>query len=203
MQTFCGRSDFWRIFGIEQLLCNALTPRFDVALGACGYSLARPLPEVTGQVEKAGVMNQYDLPRPMVVLGLAGLAPQALCLLLVAFSQSYRWAALAAACFYAAVILSFLGGLWWMAALQAGERRASVYLLAVVPSLAAWAALLPWVVGATWPVPSLFALGGMLLVSPLADRTLARSIKFPAGWLKLRTTMASGLGLLTLAIALV
>lgn len=148
-------------------------------------------------------MDQSDLPRPMVVLGLAGLAPQALCLLLVAFSETYRWAALASACFYAAIILSFLGGLWWMAALQAGERKAGVYLLAVVPSLAAWAALLPWVVGAAWPVPSLIALGLMLLASPLADRMLSRSITFPTGWLKLRATMASGLGLLTLTVALV
>lgn len=148
-------------------------------------------------------MAQTDLPRPMVVLGLAGLAPQALCVLLVAFSDAYRWAALAAACFYAAIILSFLGGLWWMAALQAGDRRARFYILAVIPSLAAWAALLPWVVGATWPVPSLIALGALLLISPLADRMLARSITFPTGWLKLRATMASGLGLLSLTLAVI
>lgn len=148
-------------------------------------------------------MAQSELPRPMVVLGLAGIAPQALCVLLVAFSQTYRWAALAAACFYAAIILSFLGGLWWMAALQAGENKARFYGLAVIPSLAAWAALLPWVVGATWPGPSLIALGLMLIASPLADRMLARSISFPIGWLKLRATMASGLGLLTLTLAVI
>lgn len=148
-------------------------------------------------------MPPLRLPRPLVVLGLAGWLPQAASVALVALSAPLQWAAMAAGCFYAAVILSFLGGLWWMAGLLEGERRAWIYLLAVAPSLAAWAALLPWIAGWKWPGPSLVALGLLLLASPLADAVLARHITFPAGWLRLRAIMASGLGLLTLALALI
>lgn len=146
-------------------------------------------------------MTVQPLPRPIITLGLAGIAPQALCLGLMLASPESRWLAVAGACFYVAVILSFLGGLWWMAAMQAGLRQAEVYLVSVVPSLAAWIALLPWAVGWQWPGPSLVALGLLVLGSPLVDRWLARRIEFPAGWFRLRVAMASGLGLLTLAIA--
>lgn len=142
------------------------------------------------------------LPRPLVWLGLAGILPQALCLATALLSEPWRWVALAAGCFYAALILSFLGGLWWMAGLLAGERRGWIYGLSVVPSLAGWAALLPWLLGWPWPGPSLAALGLILLASPLADALIARTIAFPAGWLRLRVMMAGGLGLLTLGLAL-
>lgn len=144
-----------------------------------------------------------DLPRPVLLLGLAGWVPQAICLVLVAQDGPWRWIGLAAACFYAAIILSFLGGLWWMAGLLSGERRVWIYGLAIVPSLAGWAALLPWLPGWAWPVPSLIALGLLLLASPLADAAIARHVHFPEGWLRLRVAMASGLGVLTLAVALV
>ena len=113
------------------------------------------------------------------------------------------WVAQAAACFYAALILSFLGGLWWMQALVMGIAAWRPYLLAVVPSLAAWATLLPWQAGWTWPGPSLLVLGLLLLGSPLVDRALARSLPMPWSWLQLRFAMATGLGGLTLAVAAV
>ena len=146
-------------------------------------------------------MMQTTLPRPLVLLGLAGIAPQVICCVLVAGGGPYQWAALAAGCLYAAIILSFLGGLWWMAGLLSGERGAWIYVLAVIPSLAGWAALLPWVFGWNWPVPSLVALGLLLLASPLADRAMARRIAFPAEWLRLRMAMAGGLGISTLLLA--
>lgn len=144
-----------------------------------------------------------SLPRPLVLLGLAGLAPQAICLVMALQSGANHWFAIAAACCYAAVILSFLGGMWWMAGALAGLREAWVYMLAILPSLAAWAALLPWCVGWTWPGPSLVVLGLLLLASPFADATLARHVALPQGWLALRWTMAGCLALLTLAIAAV
>jgi hypothetical protein len=142
------------------------------------------------------------LPRPLFVLGLAGMLPQAFCLVMATDSASHYFA-IAAACCYAAVILSFLGGMWWMAGALGGLREPGVYILAVMPSLAAWAALLPWCVGWTWPGPSLALLGVLLLMSPLADAALASRMALPAGWLRLRVVMAGGLGLLTLAIAAV
>lgn len=146
-------------------------------------------------------MVHANLPRPLVLLGLSGLAPQTACLGLAALSGPGQWLGSAAGCFYAAIILSFLGGMWWMAGLLGGETRAWIYGLAVLPSLAGWAALLPWMLGWSWPVPSLVALGLMLLASPLADGMIARRVAFPPTWLRLRCAMATGLGGLTLALA--
>ncbi len=146
-------------------------------------------------------MSKASLPRPLVVLGLAGLLPQVICLALVVHGGPERWIALAAACFYAALILSFLGGMWWMAGLLSGLRAGWVYGVAVAPSLIGFAALMPWNAGWSWPESSLVVLALALLASPLVDRTLARHVAFPAGWLRLRAIMTSGLGLLTMLIA--
>lgn len=146
-------------------------------------------------------MQFHSLPRPLVRFGLAGLLPQLICLALVLQDGPERWIALAAACFYAALILSFLGGLWWMAALLGGLLSGWYYAVAALPSLFGLAALLPWCLGWSWPGPSLIALGLALLFSPLVDRSLARRMQLPRGWLQLRAIMAGGLGLITLAIA--
>ena len=146
-------------------------------------------------------MPETTLPRPLITLSLAGLLPQIICLIAVAYGSPERWIALAAGCFYAAIILSFLGGMWWMAGLLSGLRAGWVYGLAVLPSLIGFAALLPWILGWSWPGPSLVVLALALLASPLVDRTLARHIAVPPGWLRLRMAMAGGLGLLTLLIA--
>ena len=146
-------------------------------------------------------MQAETLPRPLITFGLAGLLPQAICLTLVLQDGPARWIALAAACFYAALILSFLGGLWWMAAMLSGLRSAPYYAIAVLPSLLGLAALLPWCLGWSWPGPSLVALGLALLASPLVDRALAKQVQLPSGWLQLRMVMAAGLGLMTIIIA--
>ena len=151
----------------------------------------------------SGPMQVQTLPRPPITFGLAGLLPQAICLALVIQDGPARWIALAAACFYAALILSFLGGLWWMAAMLSGLRSASYYAISVLPSLSGLAALLPWCLGWSWPGPSLIALGLALLASPLVDRVLARQVQLPSGWLQLRMVMAAGLGLMTITIAVV
>ena len=146
-------------------------------------------------------MVTQPLPRSLVWFGLAGLLPQALCLALVLGDGSLRWIALAAACFYAALILSFLGGIWWMAAMLGGLRSVRHYAAAVLPSLFGLAALLPWCLGWTWPGPSLLALGIALLASLLVDRALADHVAFPPGWLRLRMVMSGGLGIMTLLMA--
>ncbi len=141
------------------------------------------------------------LPRPLIAFGLAGLLPQAICLIVALTEGENHYFAVAAGCCYAAIILSFLGGLWWMAALLAGLRRPWIYGLAVMPSLVGWAALLPWCLGWRWPGPSLVVLGLALLASPLADNALARRMTMPPGWLRLRGIMAGGLGVLTIGMA--
>lgn len=148
-------------------------------------------------------MTRAPLPLPLVVLGLAGVAPQVACLAALALYPDSRWFALAAGCCYAAIILSFLGGLWWSATLLGGIRTWPGYASAVVPSLIGWGALLPWCVGWTWPGPSLVGLGLCLLLSPLVDRVIFAGVDWPPHWLRLRVAMAVGIGSATLALAAV
>ena len=134
------------------------------------------------------------LPAPVRLLGLAGILPQLACLVL-ALAGGGQWAGQAGLA-YAALILSFLGGLWWMAALMAGLRDATPYTLAVLPSLIGWAALL-------LPAGGLVLVALCLLASPLVDRHLASRVALPPGWIALRWQMATGLGLASLALGLV
>ena len=134
------------------------------------------------------------LPAPVRWLGLAGITPQLACLVLALTGHEPEAAQLGLT--YAAVILSFLGGLWWMAALQAGLRDATPYVLAVLPSLIAWGAL-------QLPSGGVVVVSLCLLASPLVDRYLAGRVALPSGWIALRWQMASGLGLSTLALAFV
>ncbi|MBC2662970.1 DUF3429 domain-containing protein [Novosphingobium flavum] len=143
-----------------------------------------------------------SLPRPVVALGLAGILPQAACLFIALTAPAERWFVLAAGCCYAAVILSFLGGMWWMAGLLTGRTSTDFYAIAVMPSLIGWAALLPWCFGWRWPGPALVVLGACLLASPLVDRWMAARLDLPPSWLRLRVAMASGLGLTTLGLGL-
>jgi hypothetical protein len=59
----------------------------------------------------------------------------------------------------------------------------------------------PWVIGWTWPGPSLVVLGVCLILSPLVDRAIGRSATLPAGWIRLRIMLSAGLGGLTLMLA--
>ena len=142
------------------------------------------------------------LPAPARWLGLLGLLPQ-IAALLATFDAQWRWAGLAAGCLYAALIFTFLGGIWWAQALLSHAAKWRDYALAVAPSLIAFAAVLPWCFGWRWPGPSLVVLGLSLLASPLVDRRLHRSLPMPEGWMQLRRRLSSGLGLLTLALAVI
>ena len=140
------------------------------------------------------------LPRPARWLGLLGLAPQAAAVL-AAHDAQWRWSGIAAGCLYAALIFSFLGGIWWAQAMQRRSPRWRDHLLAIAPSLIAFAAVLPWCFGWRWPGPSLVVLGLCLLASPLVDLHLRGAHTLPDGWLRLRMTLSTGLGLLTLILA--
>ena len=145
-------------------------------------------------MEKTAPLPLPALPLPVRLLGLMGILPQLACVALAVLPAG-DWPEQAGLA-YAALILSFLGGLWWMAALLAGVRNLAPYALAVLPSLIGWGAML-------LPTGGLFLVALCLLASPLADRYLAQRIAWPAGWLGLRWQMATGLGLATLALALV
>ena len=139
-------------------------------------------------------------------LGLAGLLPQFTCVaVLYAGPAEWREAALAIAFAYAALILSFLGGMWWgiAAAAPAAQRRKTLgwlWIAAVLPSLVALACFLPWALDWAWPEPSLVMLGGALLVSLGVDAKLGALA--PRWWMALRVPLSTGLGLATIAAAL-
>ena len=141
-------------------------------------------------------------------LGLTGLLPQLACVLAVWIGPSeWRYAALAIGWGYAALIFSFLGGLWWglAAAENAAGRSVPVWLwtCTVLPSLWALATFLPWIVGANWPGPSLAGLGLAILASLLIDRRVAGEIEAaPDWWMDLRLPLSGGLGALTILLAL-
>ena len=140
------------------------------------------------------------LPRIALVFGVAGLAPQVWALWST-FSEANRYIGLAAGYFYAALIFSFLGGLWWGVAASRRDAPEWLYIAAVVPSLIAFASGIPWMTGATWPGPSLGVLGVGILASILVDRMLFKAGLIDRSLLRLRLGLSLGLGLLTLALA--
>lgn len=147
-----------------------------------------------------------DVPPTPRILGIAGLLPQFAFLgVLYLGPEEWRYAALSLAFAYAALIFTFLGGMWWgiAAAAPAAERRQSLgwlWVAAVCPSFIALAAFVPWTFGWTWPEPSLAMLGGAILLSPAIDGRLGPLA--PRWWMALRTPLSLGLGIATLAIAL-
>ena len=143
------------------------------------------------------------LPKLAFRLGLAGLLPQAIALFLVMTDSEQRWSALAAGYGYAALIFSFLGGIWWGQALSIKNAPGWIYAAAVMPSLIALGTYLPWIYGREWPGPSLVVLGLCLIASPFVDRAIGRVMTLPGGWMKLRWILSGGLGGLTLLLAAV
>ncbi len=139
---------------------------------------------------------------PPIALGLAGLLPQVACVALALMRDGSRLAAAVAGGGYAALILSFLGGMWWMQALARGDARWWPYLLAVAPSLLGWAALLATVAGAVSAAAALAMVAVVLLASPLGDRAIGALLHVAPAWRRLRLTLSGGLGALTLLLAL-
>mgnify|MGYP003675056686 CR=1 FL=1 len=133
-------------------------------------------------------------------LGLAGLLPQLFCLVAV-FEENTRYIALSAGYLYAALIFSFLGGFWWGLAVASPGAPQWVYSVAVVPSLVAVASGIPWMIGSTWPGPSLALLGIALIAALWVDVRLNRLNLMPDWMLRLRILLSLGLGLTTLALA--
>lgn len=136
-------------------------------------------------------------------LGWAGLAPQLLFVGMIASRDpSWYFAGLALAACYGALILSFLGGIWWGLSLNCLHVPRWTPIAAVLPSLVALGSFLPWLFGFPWPRPSLVIIAFCLVLSPLVDRGLLFLEIGSAEWIALRLQLSAGLGLLTLAAAL-
>ncbi|WAC59732.1 DUF3429 domain-containing protein [Brevundimonas sp. SL130] len=145
------------------------------------------------------------LPPLARILGFAGLLPQAAAVAVLIFGgPDVRFAALSLAYAYAALIFSFLGGVWWgLAATARAQAPRWVWIAAVAPSLLALATVWPWASGQTWPGPSLIVLGVCLAASLTVDLRLKAAGLTPQGWLALRAPLSLGLGALTLAAGLI
>lgn len=142
-------------------------------------------------------MTTPPLSRSAIKLGYAGLLPQLLAFLLVWRGGEWAYVALAGGFAYAALIFSFLGGVWWGQSLSAGRAAADAYLVAVCPSLLALGLFLPWTLGWQWPEPALICLGLMIMLSPFVDRWLG--LANPV-FLRLRWHLSLGLGATTVAL---
>lgn len=115
-------------------------------------------------------------------LGIAGLIPFAAALGLAWWGPiAWQIMAIYSFVYYSAVILSFLGGVHWGAAIQnprEGNRRRLV--LAMVPSLIAWPALMMNTVSGLWVL-----LAGFVLIGGY-DVSRDGRVGFPRWYLMLR-----------------
>lgn len=116
-------------------------------------------------------------------LGVAGLLP------FVAgavglWSLPPEWAGLAALALltYAAVIVSFLGGIHWGLAMPLAQTRRGLLIWGVLPSLLAWAGLL---LNSAW---GLLLMAASLLLCYVVDCKIYRSLRL-GGWLGLRALL--------------
>lgn len=136
------------------------------------------------------------------LLGFAGLLPHiAVVLVLLERNNELRFFALAMGYAHAALILSFLGGIWWGFAARAERAPLWLWVAAVLPSLIALASFLPWATGEPWPGPSLIVIGVALIGSLGVDWQLHRIGLAPEWWLRLRLPLSLGLGTLSIAMA--
>lgn len=134
------------------------------------------------------------VPISAAILGAAGLLPP-LAGAVVALRDMGGFGSTAAGFIlvYSALIFSFLGGSWWAFVSREERPRWWLLLLAVVPSLAAWA-LLP--MRASELEPGL-VLSALILLSPLVDGLLHGRGLTPGWWMRLRVPLSIALATLT------
>ena len=151
---------------------------------------------------QAAQMDLPALPPAAQWLGFAGLVPQvALAVVVIGGPPDLASVAMRLALCYAALILSFIGGVWWGLSAQPGKRTGPwLWLAAVAPSLIAFACLGAWVFGRA-PVLGLTIIGMALVATLAIDAGLAANGWCARGWLRLRIPLSFGLGGLSLLIA--
>lgn len=134
------------------------------------------------------------LPLIAILLGLAGLIPfvAGSYAALAYVDETGRLAFLGLAT-YGAAILSFLGGVHWGIALQAGAAQPVRvqrlrFALSVVPSLLGWAALLVVFLGL--PKTGLAALAAGFVAVTVAEARATRARLLPTGYMGLRWVLS-------------
>lgn len=100
---------------------------------------------------------------------------------------------------YAAMILSFLGGIWWgVASTRATEaERPGLLVIAAAPAIVA---TLLYGLSADMPVLCSTLLGLAIALTPLVDRMLERKRLVPSWWMTLRLPLSLALGALTIGL---
>ena len=134
----------------------------------------------------------FSVGRVAFALGLAGLLPQI-------GAAALGWAGLydggLVAIAYGALILSFLGGMWWGLAMFRRLGQSLLVTLAVVPSLVAGAIL---ALAAVHLPIGLVTMGSAIMLTLPVDRWLVAQGAAPANWMRLRVPLSLGLGALTI-----
>lgn len=130
---------------------------------------------------------------PSVVLfyGLAGLIPFLAAPVATLIWPDFRWQFTESLLWWAAIILSFLGGARWGAAVQNSDPAPALIGLAMLPSIAGWLILL---VPAKFRVVQLVALAAALIIHLIWDWR-ARGLPGWYGWLRLALTAGAATAL--------
>ncbi|MBU6166453.1 MAG: DUF3429 family protein [Alphaproteobacteria bacterium] len=126
------------------------------------------------------------IPRIVLFYGLAGLIPFFASPVGTLIAPDFRWQFNEALLWWAAIILSFLGGARWGAAVQADAPSPRLIGLAMLPSIAGWLILL---LPATARVFQFSALAVALLLHLLWDLA-ARAL--PGWYGRLRLVLSAG-----------
>lgn len=130
------------------------------------------------------------------ILGYAGLIPFITFTIASWMPLPYSTYAIHILLCYAAIILSFMGAIYW-GVVMSGEQPGSKYFIAsVIPALLAWSALL---------MPTLFAFA-ILIVGFIAlivfDQAVEKSLKFPGWYIPMRNILTSVVVLCLTAVLL-
>ncbi|MBA2935094.1 DUF3429 domain-containing protein [Sphingomonas sp. CGMCC 1.13654] len=155
-----------------------------------------------------GELVAYDRgrrpPMPAIVLGAMGLLPMLIALFVRLAAGVDPDSALPGkigglALTYAAMILSFLGGIWWgVASTRATEeQRPRLLVIAVAPAILA---TILYGLSADMPVICSTLLGLVIALTPLVDRMLDRRRLVPPWWMNLRLPLSLALGALTIGL---
>ena len=143
-------------------------------------------------------------PLPAIVLGAMGLLPMLIALFVRLAAGVNPDTPLPGkigglALTYAAMILSFLGGIWWgVASTRANEEeRPRLLVIAVAPVIVA---TLLYGLSADMPVLCSTLLGLAIALTPLVDRMLDCKGLVPPWWMNLRLPLSLALGALTIGL---
>lgn len=132
-----------------------------------------------------------------LILGYAGLFPQVAALATCFFGRDTDVGPMFAFA-YAALILSFLGGIWWGFAMNSGRDQGRIATLAVIPSLFGALLILLSISHILSLGCALVLMGSAVMMTLLIDRRLVANDIAPRGWMALRIPLSIGLGSLTI-----